>query len=313
MATTESDTPNVEETLAWEAEQAPRAGIVAVVAGVCTLGGGLAAAAVYRDFPRVPLVDALRDALGVKLASGTGLKAPQVLFYDDKTVSLILVSIVLAIGALAIVGPLLYLYRATAARRPQTPRIALAAGIAGAVMLALSELLLQGAVSKLAHDFAGSADHSSPAAHDALRSPLLVIAQVLRQLAVLALGLGFVMVSLNAMRAGLLTRFMGILGIIVGVLFVIPIGSQLPIVQSFWLIAVGLVFLGRWPSGTPPAWETGRAEPWPSQQEVREARERQAKGPGAVAAVPPGPDGVDESGPAGEPHPSSKKRKRKRR
>jgi hypothetical protein len=312
MATTESDIPNVEETLAWEAEQAPRAGIAAIVAGLCTLGGGLAAAAVYRDFPRVPLVNALRDALGEKLPSGTGLKTPQILFYDDKMVPLILVSIVLAIGAAAIALPLLYLYRATAARRPQLPRIALYAALLGPVLLALSELLLQGVVSKLAHDFANSADHSSTAAHDALRSPLLVAAQVMRQLAVLALGLAFVMVSLNAMRVGLLSRFMGILGIIVGVLFVIPVGSQLPIVQSFWLVAIGMLFLGRWPSGSPPAWETGRAEPWPSQQEVREARQRQAKGPGAVAA-PPDPDGADESGPAGEAHPASKKRKRKRR
>ena len=74
------------------------------------------------------------------------------------------------------------------------------------------------------------------------------------------------------MRVGLLTRFMGVLGIIVGVLFIVPIGSPLPIVQAFWLVALGALFLGRWPSGMPPAWVTGEAQPWPSQQELREAR-----------------------------------------
>ena len=51
------------------------------------------------------------------------------------------------------------------------------------------------------------------------------------------------------MRVGLLTRFMGVLGIIVGVLFIIPLGSSLPIVQAFWLCALGALFLGRWPRG----------------------------------------------------------------
>ncbi len=39
----------------------------------------------------------------------------------------------------------------------------------------------------------------------------------------LCLGLTYLLLSLNAMRAGLLSRFMGILGIIAGVLVVIPI------------------------------------------------------------------------------------------
>ena len=45
------------------------------------------------------------------------------------------------------------------------------------------------------------------------------------------------------MRVGLLTRFMGVLGIIVGVLFIVPLGSSLPIVQAFWLVALGVLFL----------------------------------------------------------------------
>ena len=70
-----------------------------------------------------------------------------------------------------------------------------------------------------------------------------------------------IMIALNAMRAGLLSRFMGILGIFVGVVLVIPLGVQ--ILQLFWFAALGLLFLGRWPGGRGPAWETGEAIPWP--------------------------------------------------
>ena len=61
---------------------------------------------------------------------------------------------------------------------------------------------------------------------------------------------------------------MGVLGIICGALIVLPILSPLPIVQTFWLGAMALLLLGRWPNGVPPAWTTGEAQPWPSQQEA---------------------------------------------
>ena len=46
------------------------------------------------------------------------------------------------------------------------------------------------------------------------------------------IALGFVLISLNAMRAGLLTRFMGVLGIIVGALLVFPIPSPVVVGRS---------------------------------------------------------------------------------
>ena len=129
------------------------------------------------------------------------------------------------------------------------------------------------------------------------------------------------MVSLNAMRCGLLTRFMGILGIIGGVLYVFPTAVHaFPFV--FWLVFLGVLIGGHWPNGVPPAWASGQAEPWPSSQEVREQREERGRSASAArgrAGEPepePEPAPVDAV-PAGAqtpaPHPSSKKRKRKRR
>mgnify|MGYP006263665841 CR=1 FL=1 len=63
---------------------------------------------------------------------------------------------------------------------------------------------------------------------------------------------------------------LGVLGIMAGVFLAFPFFS-IPIVQAFWLVAVGILFLGRLPN-MPPAWETGRAEPWPSRQEMLEAQ-----------------------------------------
>jgi hypothetical protein len=311
--------PSVEETLARESAWRVRAGIASIVSGLCTLGGGVAAGLVYQDFPRVLLVDALRESAGEDIGR-PGLRTLQIQFYDDKLVTLLLLSIVLAIGALAMAVTLTYLARATSARRPEFPRAVIYAVLAGPVLLAVSEMLLQIVVAVRASDFVGGGDLGTQAAHDALRSDFIVVSQILRQVALLALGFAFVLVCLNAMRAGLLTRFMGTLGIIVGVLFVIPIGGQLPVVQSFWLVAIGFLFLGLWPGrGVPPAWTTGTAVPWPSQQQVREERDRERGTAGPPpAARPTADDGgpvLPEAGPGTpkpKPHSSSKKKRKKR-
>jgi hypothetical protein len=53
--------------------------------------------------------------------------------------------------------------------------------------------------------------------------------------------------------------------------------KDLPIIQSFWLAAIAVLIAGRWPNGVPPSWRSGKAEPWPSQQELREQREQARK------------------------------------
>jgi hypothetical protein len=80
-----------------------------------------------------------------------------------------------------------------------------------------------------------------------------------------------VLVSVNAMRAGLLSRFMGVLGIIAGALLILPVlpgGGNF--VQLFWIVALGMLFLDRWPNGRGPAWSVVEAIPWPTAAQVRE-------------------------------------------
>jgi hypothetical protein len=86
------------------------------------------------------------------------------------------------------------------------------------------------------------------------------------------------------------------------------------ILQAFWLGAVGALFLGNWPGGRGPAWESGEPDPWPSAAERRglaPPREEDAAGQaegaanGGEPAPPPEPEPVPD-------RPSSRKRKRKR-
>ena len=56
----------------------------------------------------------------------------------------------------------------------------------------------------------------------------------------------FVLLSLNANRAGVLSRFMSIVGVIVGASAVLLAGGSL-VIEVFWLGAVAVLFLDRWP------------------------------------------------------------------
>jgi hypothetical protein len=121
-----------------------------------------------------------------------------------------------------------------------------------------------------------------------------------------ALALSLVMVSLNGMRVGLTSRFLGILGMIVGLLLILPL-LPVPILQIFWAVALGLIFLDRWPGGRGPAWASGEAIPWPGAADRAQAR--QGGGPqGGTREPQPEPEPEP-----GQPRPASRKRKRRKR
>jgi hypothetical protein len=286
------------EVLAFEARWRTRAAIGSAAGAVLVLGGGIG------------LVTTLSSSKTNELTS-------QLLFYDHHSSSLLLATIVAGLGSVCMIAPLVFLFRATKARRPQLPGVALITAWFGPLAAGLGQIALQVVLLDKAHTFATSGAQTYAQAKHLTDEGILKGMQGLVLAGQLSLGFAFVIISLNAMRVGLLTRFMGVLGIIVGVLFVIPLGT-LQVVQPFWLLTLTALFLGRWPNGVPPAWQTGKAQPWPTQQEMREERDKakaaqlEAAGTPAPARAPP-PAGA-AAGPARPPaHPSSKKRKRKRR
>src|SRR4051812_40350014 len=292
MADEPESTPSVEETLGWEAERRPLAGTTAIIAGLLGLAGIVISTIAQHDIPNVTLADALRDAGGQPPPSG-GLLTATALFYHHRAVALTIGQVLTALSAPFAAVAVLYLFRATRARRPQMGGTARVGLIAGAALACVGLIVARVATDVATSNFAGSSDHTTAAAHDAIYPTANQIGSTLGAVGFLALGLGFIATSINAMRVGLLTRFMGVLGIISGGFLVLSVLSpqfSFPVVEIFWLIALGVLILGRWPAGAPPAWETGRAEPWPSRQEMIEARQQQAP----AAAPEPSED---------EPHP----------
>ena len=126
-----------------------------------------------------------------------------------------------------------------------------------------------------AKSFADEAVQTSGAARDAISGSAVQAATVIYQLGRFGLALALVIVSPQrdahrpARRGSSACS-----GSLSGLLLVLPI-DQPGIIRSFFLIALGLMFLGKWHGGRPPAWQTGTAQPWPSQQEMRGA----ARGP----------------------------------
>ena len=287
---------NVEEQLRRESAGRTLAVAGAAVAAVLQLAGAIWRTAAFHNSP-----------------SGKNKDAAQLLFVHHHAGALVGSSVVAGVGAVAMVLALRYLYDATKFRRPELPPVAKYGAIGGPLLFlagqVASSILIAGKASDFSH--LAHAAQTNHAAKHIVDTGGLKIAAGGALAGQLALGFAFVLISLNAMRVGLLSRFMGVLGIIVGILFVIPIGSPVPVVQAFWLVALAVLFAGRWPSGAPPAWVSGRAEPWPSPQQMRE---RARDGAGGAPAAPPDPTAEPEPVPAGGGRAGgNRRRKRKKR
>lgn len=317
--------PTPDETVAEEGRRSTKAGGAALAAGLLTLLGAMLAIAGNSGFPTLYLLDTLRSELGLLPGAGPGPIARVALFLEDNIALIVGARLVTAV-ALGLVGlAMVYLFKSTKARNPDQNKIALIASISGAVLAVIAGVVAAVSLAMDVSEFADSARQTEEAARDALADPFTTGAVQLSGLGSAILGLGIALTALNAMRVGLLTRFMGILGVIVGVLSFLPqLEGQLPFVKIFWLIALGVLLLGRWPGGRPPAWESGEARPWPTQQELREARmEAAGKSPPKTTDEPKErrprrgraepPETPAPEPPPSKPHSSSKKKKRKRR
>jgi hypothetical protein len=328
MAGTDAAAPRVEDVLARERIAKPRIGLAALAAAVLAVVAGVLPQAIYSNFPRVFVLDSVRAAAGENIGR-PGLRTAQILFIDDHAIPLLLVAIAQSATAVLIGVLLVFLFDASVARGGTTPRIARTLAMVGSGATALSALVLQIAVMISASDFASSADHGTAAAHDALRGGVVVAASGLGFLGSITLAGAFVLITIGAMRVGLLTRFLGVLGAIVGALILLgPLsGSPTFIVQAFWLGMVGALLLGRFPRNIPPAWTSGEAMPWPTQQEIREERQRQRgdDGPGGgggggfgrgllrPATPSPAGDEPSERTPSETPSPATSARKKRKR
>jgi hypothetical protein len=300
---------DTEQQLAWEARWRPRAGFASVCAGLLTIAGFLWTAVAFRDLPRSDFIESLQQALKPGPIGGQpSLRTPEFQFYSDHAFAFIGSSVVRALAYLAFAYAITFLAVAARARRPELPRPVVYIALVGAVLFAVAGMMGGiGWVVAVGNYLDGP--KTVDTATDVSGDSLVLTASLLAQLAQLGIAAGMLLISLNAMRTGLLTRFLGILGMISGALAVL---SQFvfAFLQAFWLIALGFLLLGLGRAGVPPAWRTGQAEPWPTRAEIAAARREAAPKP---APAPAAADDDEDAAPAGRPHPASKKRKRKRR
>jgi MFS family permease len=187
-------------------------------------------------------------------------------FFDRHAGELLGASILQGIGMSLVVIAGVHLYRATKARDPKATPVVQVMAIYGPIAFALSTVIRAIALAVLASDFTGRDFQTLDAADDVFKNPVLIAATVIGFSGVIALAYWLVKGSLDAMRVGLLTRFMGWIGVAMGPALILGFGTLL---LPVWLIALGAMFLGLWPRGAPPAWEEGRAVPWPNLSPAR--------------------------------------------
>ena len=330
--------------LTWEAENAKRVGVLSLIAAAATIIGSIVSNAAQAAVPNaedriLTIVDTLRLAAEGRPIPG-GRLAAIAEYLSDNPAPFVLGGVLIGLGVLLAFAPLAYIFRAARHRRPELPQIALIAAAIGAVGYGVGLVVTRTSYYLGAASFGDDGDRSNSAAAEALNNSGVAVGGLFAQIGQLALAVGFALVGLNAMRVGLLTRFLGVLGVIVGATLILPL-DQLGLIRAAWLALAGILILGRWPGGRPRAWSTDEPVPWPTQQQLREERERMRRERAGEAGEDGerGPSGRRGSGgrgrgaqdggeqrppaarapqprrpePDAKPHSSSQKRKRKRR
>jgi len=303
-------TSEINEQVARESERRSRLSVPALASGVLYLLSGIIISSTLNGAPTVGLLQGLAPSLAGEANPSVSPRTPEVKFISHHAFALIAGSALAAIAIAGLMLVLLMLADATRFRRPGMWSAARPLVLGGGIALALVSIGHQVVSAIETHSFAVGHDFSSHAVDNALtKGAANEVTDYLDLLAGLAFAAGMIGVVLNAMRVGLLARWMGILGIFTGILIFLPLGgAQLEVVPAFWMVMMGILYAGRWPNGDPPAWAAGEARPWPSQAQQRAAKQAGAGRPAlstGAADVAPAP-----ARPA--PNGSSRKRRRKR-
>jgi hypothetical protein len=311
----------VEETLAWEAERRPRIATIAIVGGALTVVGNIMLAAITSSGPTqsdgfVGITESLNDHLNGRTPEGPSLAVRQIDDIGDNVGLLSLTTVLTSLSAAALMYMMLFLYRSTYARSPDVGRTPYYAALAGLLFYPLGHLIREISQWVAAANFSDSADRTAEGARTALSDPITTsIGAIIELVGTFGLSVGVVLVCLGAMRVGLLTRFFGVLGIIVGGLAILGSfsGQQLDqpgVIRAFFMIGTGLLIAGRLKS-TPPAWDTGRPQPWPSRQQMLEQRDQAAGRAPRQQQIPAQP-AADADAETKVPERTRKKRKDRR-
>jgi hypothetical protein len=292
----------IRQQVAEESERRSRLSVPSFAGGFIYLLSAIVISSTLNGAPTVGVLEGLKPALSGVADPTVSPRATEVKFISHHALPLIAGSFLAAVSIGALTVILLLLLDATTFRRPNTWSLAKPLVIAGGVSVAVASLAHQIVGAIETHNFAVGHDLTSSAVDQALTksSPNLIVAY-LSLLAGLALAAGIITVMINALRVGLLPRWMGILGMFTALLIFLPIGgAELQVVPAMWMVMMGVLYSGKWPGGDPPAWTEGVPRPWPTRAQVQAERAGQMPGGEALAA------------PAATPVKSSSRKRRKR-
>jgi hypothetical protein len=301
---------DAERQLAVEGAQRVRVAASAVVAGLFFFGGQLWVTAIGAKEQTIGVLQGLEPALHGLRAAAIDPRTVHEQFLVHHQVALLAAFLISNLGALAMIMPLRYLAAAERARSPAPSALAGHLALYGPILLAVFLPAFEISLILGAHSYLSHSARDAAAITAATAGGIRVAFQLILTLGTLGVAGAFIMISLRAMRVGLLTRMMGIVGIIGGVLFLIPL-TPLPVVQALWLVFVGAMLLGFGGRPLPEAWAAGEARPWPPRQSARPPRpaRQPPRGMRRGAVSPPVPAPAAPRGPSPS---ASKKRKRRR-
>lgn len=165
------------------------------------------------------------------------------------------------LGLLLVVAVALYLHSAIRSRKPDVRAAVRVLAVAGPLLVAASTVAGYFVFREIAEEFVRSGPRTPERADDLVEGSTALRVIGVSDLAThLVFGAWIGLASYYAMNVGLLTRFLAIWGIAAGA----ATGLTLPFGEALfvgWLGSVGLLALGYWPGGRPPAWDAGRAIP----------------------------------------------------
>lgn len=299
---------NAERQLAVEGAQRLRVAGAALVAAIFFFGGQVWFTALSAKDKTVGILQGLAPAFSGKAAAAVDPRTVHEQFIVHNQWPLIAAFVISGIGALAMILPLRYLSGAERARSPAPSTLSGQFALAGPIMYGIFLPAFEISLIIGAHSYLSHSARTSAAIDAATGGGLRVALQLILTLGTLLLAVAFIMLSLRSMRVGLLTRMMGIVGIIGGVLFIIPL-TPLPVVQALWLVFFGAMLLGFGGRPLPEAWTAGEARPWPPRQPPPPRQGRGQARPSRRASAPPVPEPAAPRGPSPS---ASKKRKRRR-
>jgi hypothetical protein len=274
----------IRDRVAFESTRRTRLAVPATAGGILYLLGAITLSATLKQVPTVGLIQGAAPAIDGQVNPAVSPRAAEIRFYDHHAFGLIAGAFLsaAAIGVLLVV--LLFLFDAARFRRPETAPIARLLILIGGIGLPVLTVVGEIVQALGAHNFVTGHDFTTHAVEQVLtKNTAYEILGYVTPLTAIALVGGMITLMVSTVRVGLQPRWMGIVGGVAAVILLIP-SQELSLITAFWMVATGILLMGRFPNGDPPAWAAGAARPWPSQLEAR--AERDAKRGGARTKRP---------------------------